>query len=93
MGRKKRRAIPPPPPESASDAVKAAYYEKHDPADLMDAGYFVEEDIFDGEERLATNPRFIAIIKRSRRHLRERGGIPAAEVRRRLSLRRQAPGK
>ena len=47
-----RRSIPPPPPASASDAVKAEYYERYDPADLLDAGYLVQEGIFEGDECL-----------------------------------------
>jgi len=35
---------------------------------------------------LATHPRFIAIIERSRASLREKGGIPEAEVRRHLGI-------
>ena len=52
MALKKHKRIPPPPPASASDAVKAEYYEKHDPADLLDAGYLAEEGIFEGDECL-----------------------------------------
>jgi len=53
MATTKRKAVPPPPPESASDAVKAAYYEKHDVLDLLDAGYLEEVGIFEGDECLA----------------------------------------
>jgi len=42
----------PPPPESASDKAKAAYYEKHDPVDLLDAGYLEEDGIFEGDKRI-----------------------------------------
>jgi len=52
MGIKRTKSVPPPPRESASDAAKADYYEKHDPVDLVDAGYFEEEGIFEGEKRL-----------------------------------------
>jgi hypothetical protein len=52
MTRKKHRSVPPPPPASAPDAVKAAYYEKHDAVDLLDAGYMEEEGIFEGDRCL-----------------------------------------
>ncbi len=52
MATKTHGTIPPPPPESASDATKAAYYEKHDPVDLIDAGYFEEEGIFERDKCL-----------------------------------------
>ena len=42
---------------------------------------------------LSTNPKFIAIIEKSRRQLRAGGGIPSAEVRRRLGLDKPSPGK
>jgi len=35
---------------------------------------------------LSTNPRFLALIERSRAHQREAGGIPGEEMRRRLGL-------
>lgn len=35
---------------------------------------------------LATNPRFMAIIERSRARLRAEGGIPLAEVKRQLGM-------
>ena len=35
---------------------------------------------------LSTNPRFLAILKRSWARLRREGGIPAEEMRRRLGL-------
>ena len=47
-----RKNISAPPPASASDPVKAEYYEKHDPVDLLDAGYLVQEGIFEGDECL-----------------------------------------
>ena len=36
---------------------------------------------------LSTNPKFIEIIARARGRMQKEGGIPAAEVRRRLGLR------
>lgn len=36
--------------------------------------------------RLSTNPQFIALIKKSRARLKAEGGIPSAEVRRKLKL-------
>ncbi len=48
-------------------------------------------DEFDYESlSLSTNPKFIEIIARSRGRMEREGGIPAAEVRRRLGL---APAK
>jgi hypothetical protein len=32
--------------------MKAEYYEKHDPVDLLDAGYLVQDGIFEGDECL-----------------------------------------
>ncbi len=52
MAAKRTKRIPSPPPESASERVKAAYYRKHDPVDLIDAGYFEEDGIFKGSRRL-----------------------------------------
>ena len=52
MSMKRTKRIPPPPLASASDAAKGAYYEKHDPVDLVDAGYFEEEGIFKAEKCL-----------------------------------------
>ena len=52
MAGSKKDDLPPPPPESASDEVKAEYYEQHDPVDLVDAGYFAEDGIFKGDRRL-----------------------------------------
>jgi hypothetical protein len=49
---RKTKCIPPPPRESASDEAKAAYYERHDPVDLLDAGYLEEDGLFEGERRL-----------------------------------------
>jgi hypothetical protein len=49
---KRAKNIPPPPPASASDAAKAAYYERYNPADLLDAGYLVLEGVFEGDECL-----------------------------------------
>ena len=49
---KMKRGVPPPPPESASDRLKAQYYEKHDPVDLLDAGYLQEDGIFVGDKRV-----------------------------------------
>ncbi|MBM4038506.1 MAG: hypothetical protein FJ290_08325 [Planctomycetes bacterium] len=53
MGLSERTRVAPPPPESASDKAKAAYYEKQDPADLLDAGYLEEDGIFEGDKRIA----------------------------------------
>ncbi|MFA5865863.1 MAG: hypothetical protein WC975_14410 [Phycisphaerae bacterium] len=50
--KKKIKIIPPPPPASASDKVKAKYYEKYDPVDLIDAGYFEDDGIFKGNKCL-----------------------------------------
>jgi hypothetical protein len=50
MALKKHRTVPPPPRSNTSDAAKAGYYEKHDPVDLIDAGYFQEEGIFEGDK-------------------------------------------
>jgi prevent-host-death family protein len=36
--------------------------------------------------RLSNDPRFLAIIERSRRRHRKEGGIPSAEMRRRLNI-------
>ncbi|MBM4044663.1 MAG: hypothetical protein FJ279_06075 [Planctomycetes bacterium] len=47
-----KRNIPRPPRESDSDKVKAAYYEKHDPVDLLDAGYLEEDGLFVGDKRV-----------------------------------------
>jgi hypothetical protein len=47
-----KKHIAPPPCESASDKVKADYYEKHDPIDLIDAGYFEEDGIYKGNKRM-----------------------------------------
>jgi hypothetical protein len=35
---------------------------------------------------LSTHPKFLALIERSRSQLKARGGIPSAEMRRRLGL-------
>lgn len=44
-------------------------------------------DQFDYESlSLSTNPKFIEIIARSRARMEKEGGIPAAEMRRRLGL-------
>lgn len=51
MGARKKTEIPPPPPEGASDRLKGEYYESHDPVELVDAGYFVEDGIFEGDTR------------------------------------------
>ena len=48
----KKKSIPPPPPENASDRAKARYCEKHDPVNLLDAGYLQEEGIFVGDKRV-----------------------------------------
>jgi hypothetical protein len=50
--KRKKGSIPPPPPESASERVKAAYYRKHDPVDLIDAGYWEEDGLFKANRRL-----------------------------------------
>jgi len=42
---------------------------------------------------LSTNPKFMAIIEESRRQLRTEGGIPSAEVRRRLGIDKPSAGK
>jgi hypothetical protein len=52
MAHRRKKRVPPPPRESDSDARKARYYAKHDPVDLLDAGYLVEEGIFQGDKRL-----------------------------------------
>jgi len=49
---KKRKNIPPLPPSKDSDKIKGAYYEKYDPVDLIDAGYFEEDGIFEGDKRV-----------------------------------------
>lgn len=49
---KTKKSIPAPPPENASDRTKARYYERHDPVDLLDAGYLLEEGIFVGDKRV-----------------------------------------
>jgi hypothetical protein len=48
----RKKHIAPPPSERASDKVKADYYEKHDPIDLIDAGYFEEDGIYKGNKRM-----------------------------------------
>jgi len=48
----RKKHIAPPPGESASDKAKAHYYEKHDPIDLIDAGYFEEDGIYKGNKRI-----------------------------------------
>lgn len=52
MGSTRRMRPAPPPPERASDRTKAAYYEAHDPVDLLDAGYLEEDGIFEGGKRI-----------------------------------------
>jgi hypothetical protein len=52
MTSKKKKNVFPPPPQSASNKDKAAYYEKHDPVDLIDAGLFEEDGIYKGNKRL-----------------------------------------
>lgn len=47
----------------------------------------VEVDDLDLEAwSLGNNPQFLALLERSRERLRKEGGIPLAEVRRRLGL-------
>ena len=36
---------------------KAEYYEKYDAVDLIDAGYLVEDGIFEGDKRLTAGKR------------------------------------
>jgi hypothetical protein len=81
-----RKKVPPPPPESASDAVKAAYYEKHDPVDLLDVGYFQEEGIFEGEKQvvdlrpergLVAIPLDAQVAKKLLRAARQSGTTPS----------------
>ncbi len=43
--------------------------------------------------RLSTNPRFIALIEKSRAQLRTEGGISSAVVRRKLKLKPAKSGK
>jgi len=43
--------------------------------------------------RLSTDPRFIALIEKSRARLKEKGGISSAEVRRKLKLNSAKTGK
>ncbi len=43
--------------------------------------------------RLSTNPRFIALIEKSRARLKAEGGISSAEVRRKLKLKPVRKGK
>jgi hypothetical protein len=51
-------------------------------------------DRFDYESlSLSINPRFVEIIARSRARLAKEGGVPAAEVRRRLGLPAAKPMK
>jgi hypothetical protein len=52
MASRSRKRIAPPPRESATEKAKAEYYEKHDPVDLLDAGYLEEDGIYEGEKRL-----------------------------------------
>jgi hypothetical protein len=52
MAHRKKKRVPPPPREADSDVRKAKYYAKHDPADLLDAGYFEEKGIYQGGKRL-----------------------------------------
>ena len=42
---------------------------------------------------LANNPRFVAIIEESRRSYREHGGIPLADLREELGLRKKPRGQ
>lgn len=50
MAGKRKRRIPAPPPESASDKAKADYYQRYEPTELLDAGYVLEDGIFEGDE-------------------------------------------
>ena len=86
-GNKKRKSIPPPPPESASDKVKAEYYEKHDPVDLLDAGYLEEDGLFVGDKRvvdlrpergLVSIPVEARVARKLYRIARRRGCTPSA---------------
>ena len=86
MADKRTRTISPPPPVSASDRVKADYYRKHDPVDLLDAGYLEEDGIFKGNRRLVdlrpergliTIPVATPVAKRLYRLARKTGCTPS----------------
>ena len=86
MVRKQTGRPAPPPAERASDRTKARYYERQDPVDLIDAGYFQEEGIFKGDRRvvdlspergLVRIPITADVARRLRRVARRKGCTPA----------------
>jgi hypothetical protein len=90
----KRKRIPPPPPENASHRVKAAYYRRYDPIDLIDAGYFQEDGIFKGTRRLVdlrpergliAIPVATPVARKLHRVARQRGCTPSELASRLLS--------